>query len=399
LMAMLLSIPLLPAQDGGIEATTVISLPVDSVTIYPDGLVAVRRTGSMELTEGQHDFVVDVPSSASMDTVLFLVTNASVERVIYDKPPIYTLNVLEGGRQRFSLSYLMEDAAAWSPSYSLHLLESSMVVSAMAVVANDFDENLEDVLLKLVSGPPQEREVGLRYALAEAAPEPAYYDSAPKAAAPYIPGAGGTSGQQETLFVFQIENRTDLEMRKPVGLPLFEKIVPLDRMLIWDASARPEGPAKEEIRANNSMDVPWPAGDAMLYREGDYLSGLQVPYTQVGSNASLDLGATADVSVSKKLLDYNISEEVREAGWNSSQAFKVTIENWTYRLELDSAADKVLQVEVSDSRPMKSELIDVSRPPDETTATGLKWELSLDPRSKQLIEYTYRVVKTEAWGG
>jgi hypothetical protein len=42
-----------------VEAHTAITLPVDCVTIYPNDLVAVKRTGNLDVTEGMHKFVKD----------------------------------------------------------------------------------------------------------------------------------------------------------------------------------------------------------------------------------------------------------------------------------------------------------------------------------------------------
>ena len=38
------------------------------------------------------------------------VSNATVERVVYDANPVYTLNISSAGSQDFSLSYLMYGA-------------------------------------------------------------------------------------------------------------------------------------------------------------------------------------------------------------------------------------------------------------------------------------------------
>ncbi len=38
-------------SSQSVEATTYIRLPVDSVTIYPDGLMSVKRMGSLDVTE------------------------------------------------------------------------------------------------------------------------------------------------------------------------------------------------------------------------------------------------------------------------------------------------------------------------------------------------------------
>ena len=103
LLLLLLSLCLpaaLAADDSSsVEATTAITLPVDSVTIYPDGLMAVKRTGSLDVTEGAHKFVVNVPDKADQSSVLLSVSNATTERVVYEADPIYTLNILSAGSQ------------------------------------------------------------------------------------------------------------------------------------------------------------------------------------------------------------------------------------------------------------------------------------------------------------
>ena len=119
-----------------VEATTAITLPVDSVTIYPDGLMAVKRTGSLDVTEGVHKFVINVPEKAEQSSVLLSVSNATQERVVYDANPVYTLNISAPGSQSFDLSYLMYNAATWKPVYDLHLLSDSVLVKANAVLSN-----------------------------------------------------------------------------------------------------------------------------------------------------------------------------------------------------------------------------------------------------------------------
>ncbi|NYT01796.1 MAG: DUF4139 domain-containing protein [Methanosarcinales archaeon] len=383
------------AADSQVEATTAISLPVDSVTIYPDGLVFVRRAGDMEVTEGLHDFVIDLPSGASEETVLFLVTNATVKQVVYESLPLYTMNFLTTGPQYFMLSYLMYDAGAWSPRYYLHLLNDSMIVSANAIVRRDLGDDLKDVRLKLVAGPSQE--IMKEYAYAEAAPAMAARAPAePQFEADFMPSSSGrTTGELETLFVFELENRTDLKDGKTLGLPLFEEEVPMKRVYTWDAYFDEEGPMIQELRLNNTGKLPWPQGGALLYRDGDYVTKLDISYTPAGANASLEVGKSSDLEVSKTLTDYNITEKIVALDDNLTRNVKVTTENWTYTLKVKSNTDRTVEVEVSDSRPMESELIAVSPEPSEVEATSLKWELSLEPRKEVKIEYTYRVESTE----
>jgi len=152
-----LCLPATSASDGSsrsAEATTAITLPVDYVTVYPDGLMAVKRTGSLELTEGVHSFVINLPEKADKRSVLLSVSNATWERVVYEANPIFTLNVTSPGMQRFDLTYLMRSAATWKPVYDLQLTDETASVRAHAVVTNLAGEDLENVRLKLVAGLP-----------------------------------------------------------------------------------------------------------------------------------------------------------------------------------------------------------------------------------------------------
>ena len=387
-------------SSQSVEATTSISLPVDSVTIYPDGMMSVKRMGSLDVTEGQHKFVLDVPDAADKDTVLLSVTNATVDRIVYEGNPIYTLNVSKTGQQKFVESYLMYNAGSWEPRYDLQLSNDSLKIGAIAVVQNSGGQDLLNIKLKLVAGLPSQVQPYLAKAVAvqrslaavaeAAAPAPA------AAPSPYISGAGST-GQLETLYIFELEGRKDLEMEKKIGLPLFENTAPIVRTYTWDAYNDLNGPAVEEIRANNTMKLPWPAGNALLYRNGEFVSSISMPYTANGTNASIVVGSTPDLKVSKSLKAYNISEKIRavKSADNQNHTVKETTENWTYQLKIDSSLDGKANLEVSDSRPKEAKILAISPKPFEVTATGLKWKLLAEPRQKIAINYTYQVVNTE----
>ena len=301
-------------SSSSVEATTAITLPVDSVTIYPEGLMAVKRMGSLDVTEGTHKFVVNVPERADASSLLLTVSNATTERVVYDGNPVYTLNVSSAGSHDFSLSYLMYSAATWEPRYDLHLSNDSVLVKANAVVSNGAGEDLKNVRLKLVSGLEQNYRpyvartmsaIPQRYA--EAAYDMAVENVTAPAPAP-------SSGELETLYIFELEGRKDLLMNKQIGLPLFQEDAPLVRVYTWDAYNQQEGPAEEEIRVNNTLISPWPAGNALLYRDGEYVSTIEMPYTPAGTNASIVVGPSADLKVESKLSDYNITENIKVIG-------------------------------------------------------------------------------------
>ncbi len=399
-LVLLLCAPALAISDeaSGVEATTAITLPVDSVTIYPDGLMAVKRMGSLDVTEGTHKFVVNVPEGADAGSLLLKVSNATVDGVVYDANPVYTLNISSAGSQDFSLSYLMYNAATWEPRYDLHLTDDSVLVKAEAKVSNRGGEDLKNVRLKLVAGlspvvQPYLARVASPYALEAAAPAEAFMSPAAAAPAPL-------TGELETLYIFELEGRKDLLMKKQIGLPLFQEDAPLVRVYTWDAYNQEEGPAEEEIRVNNTLTGPWPTGNALLYRNDEYVATINMPYTPSGTNASIVVGPSADLKVESKLSDYNITESIKPvASASGNHTVKETIETWTYSLEIKSNLDREAALEVTDTIPREAVIVSVSPEPEEMTATSLKWNLELLPRQETAINYTYQVTTTESLDG
>jgi hypothetical protein len=186
-------------------------------------------------------------------------------------------------------------------------------------------------------------------------------------------------------------------MDKEVGFPLFEETAPIMRIYVWDAYYQNEGPVTEVVKANNTMKDPWPAGSALLYKNGEYVSEVEIPYTPTGTEAEINVGSSADLKVERKLANYTPIEEivaVPGAG-NATQAMKVTTETWTYHLTLKSNVDRSATAEVSDTKPLKAEMISAEPELKEMTATGLEWELEVPPREEVAIDYTYRVVTKE----
>jgi len=361
--------------------------------------MSVKRIGNLDVIEGQHKFVLDVPDAADKETVLLSVTNATIDRIVYQSNPVYTLNLSKTGIQKFVESYLMYNAGSWEPRYDLQLTNDSLNISANAIVQNKGGQDLKNIKLKLVAGLPSL----IRLIPIESTMEPnlvAYardLEAAPEAApSPYISGAGNT-GELETLYIFELDGRKDMEMDKKIGLPLFEDTVPIVRMYTWDAYNNLDGPVFEEIRANNTMMLPWPAGNALLYRNGEFVSSIYMPYTANGTNASIEVGSTPDLKVSKNLKNYNISEKIlaTKLADNQNHTVKETTENWTYQLKIESNLDRTSNLEVSDSRPKEAKILAISPEPSELTATDLKWKLLMEPRQKLDINYTYQVVNTE----
>jgi hypothetical protein len=398
LLVLLSCAPALASSPEAVEATTAVTLPVDSVTVYPDGLMAVKRLGALDTTSGEHKFVINVPEAADISSVILNASNATVERVVYDANPAYTLNFSSAGPQDFALSYLAYDAGAWLAKYDLHLSNDSVLVRSEAVVSNRGGEDLNNVILKLVAGLPAEVEPYLPKVAPQISQR--YEQEASSEAMDGTAPASQVSGELETLYIFELQGRKDLLKDKEIGLPLFEERVPMVRIYTWDANLWEEGPVMEEIRANNTMQNPWPSGQALLYRDDEYVSTITMPYTPSGTNASIVIGPSADLKVEKKLADYNITEKIIEINSNGhkNHTVKETTETWTYHLKIESNQDGTAILEVTDARPKEARIISVTPEPAETTATGLKWRLALQPREKNAIDYAYQIVTTESLG-
>lgn len=387
-------------DSQSIKATTAITLPLDSVTVYPDGLLAVKRHGSLEVTEGLHSFVLDLPDKAEAGSALLNVSNSKEEMVVYEKSPIFYLNITSPGEQNFDLSYLMYDAASWKPRYDLHLEDEMARVSARAIVGNFAGEELKGVRLKLVTGLPATEPNPLAKSAPQAAPRSYWESNATVEEYAYQEVEPQASGELETMYIFELQGRKDLEMNREIGFPLFEAEAPLVRVYTWDATSDPEGPVRELMRANNTLENPWPSGEALLYRNGEYLSTIQMPYTPSGTNASIDLGPSADLKVASKLVDYNITEEIGVMGSDQgNHTVKKTLQSWSYSLVIKNNLRRDASLEVVESVPQESVISSASPEPDERTATGLKWKLSLEPRQKLSINYTYDVTTTESLDG
>ncbi|MDD1742231.1 MAG: DUF4139 domain-containing protein [Methanotrichaceae archaeon] len=400
LLAILICTPILicspihSQNQESIEATTTLMLPLDSVTIYPSGMVYAKRLGSLDVTEGVNKFVINVPQAADKNTLLLSIDNASIERVVYNENPVYSLNFSSAGKQDFAMSYLMYGSGYWEPRYDLELENDSMDMKARAVIRNNGGEDFKGVKLRLVSGLPQQivpyeskraGQMQLAFAPAAASPE----ESQP------LPEISDT-GTLETLYVFELDGRNDVETDKEISLPLLDGIVPLVRIFNWNAYENEDGPVLGELRANNTMVTPWPAGKAQIHSKGDYVTSFDLPYTPAGTNASIILGPTADLKVSKKLKDYNSTENIKEVKTSDNQthALKETIENWTYELKITSNIDRPASLEINDIKPKDAVMLVSNYEPSETTATSLKWNLTLEPRSELAIGYSYQIKTT-----
>lgn len=396
LAAMLICIclPMTAPATETVEATTAIALPVDSVTIYPDGLLSVKRAGSLDVTEGVHKFVVNIPDSADRSSVLLSVTNATIERLVYDSNPVYTLNFSHPGTQKFALSYLMDYSGEWAPMYYLHLANDTVDISSNAVVQNRGGDDLKNVMIKLVAGLPTNIE---QYYAKRVLQINNYAETGSPNVTAEAPAPSENTGDLETLYIFELPGRKDLEMNKKVAFPLFEEVASLVRIYTWNAYTSENGPAIEEVRANNTLTFPWPSGDAMVYKGDEYVSTITMPYTPTGTNASINLGPSPDVKVSKKLKDYNITESIKElsSSENRSHAVKETTEKWKYQLKAENNLDRTAILEVSDTRPKEAKIISISPQPTEMTATGLKWRLSLVPKEKTTLDYEYQILTVE----
>ncbi len=178
------------------------------------------------------------------------------------------------------------------------------------MIQNKGGVDWKGVNLNLVAGMPKATEPYLdKFTLQQAnyAGASTVSARAPVLAPSYAPSS---SSELETFYIFQLEGRKDREQSKDVGFPRIHDSAPTKRIYIQGVSSNERGPAVEEIHANNTMRTPWPSGSAMLYKDDEYISTITIPYTPNGTNASITIGPSADLKVSKKPGVYNKTENL-----------------------------------------------------------------------------------------
>ena len=139
----------------------------------------------------------------------------------------------------------------------------------------------------------------------------------------------------------------------------------------------------------------------MLYRDDEYVSTIEMPYTSAGTNASIVVGPSADLKVESKLTDYNITEKIKEINSDGRKSHrKRDHRGLDLHLKIESNLDRSAALEVTDTIPQ--EAVDNLCLARTFRDHGHQLEVetaTLTPRQKTAINYSYQVKTTESLDG
>ncbi len=136
-------------------------------------------------------------------------------------------------------------------------------------------------------------------------------------------------------------------------------------------------------------DTPIPNGTVRIYSQADeqgflsYVGGTEVKYIPVDEEVELELGPARLVEIKPKLMDFKTANYVfndrdNVSGWDEIRTWKIEITN-----------TRTLPVEVEITRGFETPYwtLQSDAPYKKHDATHARFEVSLEPRSKQAIEY------------
>jgi len=149
-------------------------------------------------------------------------------------------------------------------------------------------------------------------------------------------------------------------------------------------------------------ETPIPGGMLKVYRGvGDkghlsYTGQSSFKYIPVDDDVELNLGAVGDVVVEPTLMDfetknYRFDRNRNISGWDEIRRFKIEVKN---------TRDIGVKVEIQRNFPTQYWKMETSREFEKVDLDTVKFTLVLQPRSKQVFEYTlttYHGVRQEDW--
>jgi len=143
---------------------------------------------------------------------------------------------------------------------------------------------------------------------------------------------------------------------------------------------------------HNLGQTPIPNGDVKIYGRADerdmlsYVGGTNIKYIPVNEEVELNLGPARLVKVEPKLMDFKTENYLFDnrgnvTGWDE-------IRNW--KIELTNTRTLPIQVEITRGFATAYWTLQADVPYDKHDATHVRFNVSLEPRSKRTIDYTVR---------
>ncbi|MBN2315875.1 MAG: DUF4139 domain-containing protein, partial [Sedimentisphaerales bacterium] len=136
-------------------------------------------------------------------------------------------------------------------------------------------------------------------------------------------------------------------------------------------------------------DTPIPNGTVRIYGRADeqgflsYVGGTEVKYIPVNEEVELELGPARLVEIEPKRMNFKMDNFVFD-NWGNVSGWD---ERYTWKIEMTNTRTLPVQVEITRGFETPYWTLQSDAPYKKHDATHARFEVSLEPRSKQAIEY------------
>ncbi len=342
---------------------------------------------------------------------------------VYDKESVRTRRVMRlrtNGKPGAVFMMSLERGMSWQPAYALDLkTDTKLQIRSRGTIINDLAE-LKDVEVKLITGFPNVRYLGMfdpftssasPAALREMAPAPAAGAFAGNALmtqragfggggfAADLPETGGEGGfTAEDLFFYQQPGVT-LARGERGYYELFTAELDYRPVYTADLSGwtRDQGERPDvwhTIRVKNTTPIPFTTGPAMTVKNGEVIAQDELAYVPVRPEGSLRL--TKSLSIIADQEDVEIS---RERGAISDREGRPILDLVTYRTKMSIQNLKNRDIEMQVTRTLQGQPVGDPSPVTATPhpqAPGqanaplrIDWKPAVRPGATIEAEYTW----------
>jgi hypothetical protein len=143
---------------------------------------------------------------------------------------------------------------------------------------------------------------------------------------------------------------------------------------------------------HNLGHTPIPNGDVKIYSQADeqgylsYVGGTTIKYIPVNEDVELNLGPAGLVKVEPKLMDFKTENYIFDSRGNISGWDEIR----TWKIEMTNTRTLPIQIEITRGFGTTYWTLNSETPYEKHDAAHARFTLELEPRSKQVLEYTVR---------
>jgi len=423
----LITVVIANAAQAKVDLVTLPSRDTVQLTIYNSAdMTLVRESRALTLKNGENKLQFSWANTLIDPTSLEMLPKASADKIdIADLtyPPrvrnlgLWNIESSVSGKVPVEITYLTS-GLSWRAFYMGTLTEDekTMRLQGYVRVTNNSGEDYENAQTRLIVG-----KVHILDQIAELARRQYPYDRPGEA--PVITRGYREAGGRAREEMLELDARYDYAVKaqpkeiKKEGLSEYflytiegTETIPTGwskRLMSFDVDDVPVVNLYkyEQERYGNSVvrflsfkndeehklgDTPIPGGLLKVYRSaGDkghlsYTGQSTFKYIPVNEDVELNLGAVGDVVVEPTLMDfetknYRFDRDRNISGWDEVRRFKIEVKN---------TRDIGVKVEIQRNFPTQYWKLETNQEFEKVDLDTIKFTLVLQPRSKQVFEYT-----------